>query len=145
MRRTSKRQSGSALVELTIAIPLLVSLFLGSWQFGYAFYLYDELTQAVRAGGRYASVRHYLSLTSTPTTEYIQAVRNMVVYGHPNGGTEPVVRGLRPEHVEVQMTFEKNIPARVTIRINNFSVGTFWTINLQNKPWADFPYLGVWG
>jgi Flp pilus assembly protein TadG len=130
---------------MTIAVPLLVSLFLGSWQFGYAFYLYDELTQAVRAGGRYASVRHYLSTTSTPTTEYTQAVRNMVVYGHPNGGTVPVVRGLRPENVQVQMVFELNVPARVTISINDYSVGTFWPINLRNKPWAEFPFLGVWG
>jgi hypothetical protein len=130
---------------MTIAVPLLVSLFLGCWQFGYAFYLYDELTQAVRAGGRYASVRHYLSLTATPTSEYTLAVKNMVVYGHPEGGTVPVVRGLAPDNVNVQVVFEQNIPARVSISIENFSVGTFWTINLRGKPWADFPFLGVWG
>jgi hypothetical protein len=130
---------------MTLAVPLLVSLFLGSWQFGYAFYLYNELTQAVRAGSRYASVRHYLSLNETPTDDYAVAVRNMVVYGHPEGGTVPVVRNLTPEKVNVRMVFERNIPARVVISIDNFSIGTFWTINLRGKPWADFPFLGVWG
>ncbi len=102
-------RSGSALIELTLAVPLLVSLFLGSFQFGYAFYLYNELTQAVRAGGRYASVRHYLSLTETPSADYALAVRNMVVYGHPAGGTVPVVPGLAPENVNVEMIFENRI------------------------------------
>ncbi|HOK45974.1 MAG TPA: pilus assembly protein [Bryobacteraceae bacterium] len=143
--KNRKARSGSAIIEMTIAVPLLVSLFLGCFQFGYAFYLYNELTQAVRAGGRYASVRHYLSLTETPTADYINAVRNMVVYGHPEGGTVPVVRGLRPEHVTVQMMFEKNIPARVRVSIDNFSIGVFWDVVLRGKPWAEFVYLGVWG
>ena len=149
MRRTLKRdlrsRSGSALVEMTIAVPLLVSLFLGTWQFGYAFFLYNELTQAVRAGGRYASVRHYDSVTETPSAAYVLAVRNMVVYGNPAGGTVPVVPGLTPANVDVKMMFVLNRPGRVTISIKDFSIGTFWAINLQGKPWADFVYVGTWG
>lgn len=145
LRRDSKARSGSALVEMTIAVPLLVSLFLGTWQFGYAYYRYNELTQAVRAGGRYASLRHYESITETPSAAYTLAVQNMVVYGNPAGGTVPVIPGLTPDKVGVQMAFVLNRPGRVTISINNFSIGTFWTINLQGKPWADFVYLGTWG
>jgi len=47
------------MVELTLLLPLLVSLFLGTWQFGYAYYLYGELEQAVRSGGRFASLSTY--------------------------------------------------------------------------------------
>ncbi len=145
LKRNSKARSGSALIELTIAVPLLVSLFLGTWQFGYAYYLYNELTQAVRAGGRYASLLHYKSTTETPLEEYTHAVQNMVVYGNPAGGTVPVVPGLSADKVDVKMAFELNRPGRVTISINNFSIGTFWNINLQGKPWADFVYTGTWG
>ena len=88
------RRAGSAAIELALSLPVLVGLFLGTLQFGYSFFIYNELEQSVRAGARYASLRSYASLTGTPDAAYADAVRNVVVYANPAGGTQAVAPGL---------------------------------------------------
>lgn len=39
-------QRSHAIVELSFAMPILISLLLGIWQFGYAFYNYAKVEQA---------------------------------------------------------------------------------------------------
>src|ERR1700693_2592543 len=72
MRMTGSRDSrrGSVIVEFTLSATFLVALFLGVWQFGYAFLIYGELEEAVRAGARYASMRTYDSADATPTSAF---------------------------------------------------------------------------
>jgi Flp pilus assembly protein TadG len=62
-----KRRNGTVIVELTLSLTFLTALFLGTWQYGYAFYVYGELEQAVRAGSRYASLQTYNSEPRLPT------------------------------------------------------------------------------
>ena len=64
------REGGSVMVEFTISLTFLIPLFLGAWAFGYTFYQYSKLENAVRAGARYASLRTYDSSTSTPSTAW---------------------------------------------------------------------------
>ena len=143
-------------MEFTFLTPLLVLLFLGTWQFGYAYYLYNELEQAVRAGARYASARTYDSGTSTPSAGFIDEVQNVVVYGDPVPAINatPVVPGLAKTNVTVNASFYANgfasaagqnmmVPTRVAVSITGFSVGTFGLIPLQGKPRTEFPYVGV--
>src|SRR5438270_13895692 len=89
-----RRRSGTAVIELALSLPVLVSVFLGTLQFGYSFFIYNELEQSVRAGARYASLRTYASLTATPDAAYTTAVRNAVIYANPAGGTQVVAPGL---------------------------------------------------
>ena len=49
-RRT--RQRGNALVEFALAFGFLFPVITGTFQFGYAFFVYNELQNAVRAGGQ---------------------------------------------------------------------------------------------
>lgn len=141
-RRSGGPQSGNVLVELTLALPILVSLFLGTWQFGYAYYLYGGLEHAVRAGGRYASVCGY---DAANVSQYETAVRNVVVYGNPDGGTEPVVPGLLPSNVTVTMVYAGAFPSAVTVSISGYRLpAMFGAIVLNGKPAVQFPYLGPW-
>jgi Flp pilus assembly protein TadG len=143
-RRLGARQRGSALIEFSLAIPILVSLFLGVWQFGYAYYLYGELEQAVRAGGRYASLASY---DAANPSGYQNAVKNVVVYADPApaGGAKPVVPGLLPSNVTVDLSFTGAIPSAVTVSISGYKLpGMFATIVLNGKPRNRFPYLGNW-
>jgi Flp pilus assembly protein TadG len=55
-RRFRTREQGQALVEFTLVLPLFVVLVLAIVQFGIALNHYLVLTDAVRAGGRVASV-----------------------------------------------------------------------------------------
>lgn len=129
-----KHERGSAIVEFSLAIPLMVSLFLGTFQFGYAYYVYNELEQAVRAGARYASLRSY-------DANYDTAVKNVVVYGDPapSGSPTPVVKGLGLGNVEVT---RDTTAGTVRVNIKNFSVGTFWGLTLPDKPSTQFPLVG---
>lgn len=149
-----RERNGGALVEFTLLTPLLVALFLGTWQFGYAYFLYDKAEQAVRAGARYASQRTYDSGTPTPSAAFVRDVQNVVLYGDPTGGTTPVVPGLAAANVKVQVSFFANgfanppgqnmlLPTRVAVFIDGFSVGTLGRISLTGKPRTEFPYVGV--
>lgn len=139
------RQRGSALVEFALTVPLLVSLFLGAWQFGYAFYIYGQLEEAVRAGGRYASLASYDAADVSNPSAYQTAVTNVVVYGDPTGGTQPVVPGLAPSNVTVNVTFAGVFPSAVSVSISGYKLpGMFANIVLNGKPGAPFPYLGNW-
>ena len=54
-----KRQRGHAMIELAISAAVMVSCLGGTVQFGYTFYIYNELVSAVGNGGRYAAMRTY--------------------------------------------------------------------------------------
>jgi Flp pilus assembly protein TadG len=140
-----RRRSGSAIVELSLLLPVLVSLFLGVWQFGYGFYTYNELEQAVRAGARYASMRAYDSATETPSTAFRDAVRNVVVYGTPAVGTTPVVPNLTTANVNVTAAFASKVPRYVTVSITNYQIPLFLgDVTLNGRPATRFPYVGVY-
>ncbi len=146
MSRTRRR--GNALVELTLLMPLLVSLFLGVWQFGYTYHIYNELEQAVRAGARYASLRTYDSFDATPSAGFLGAVRKVVVYGDPNpaAGSQPVVPGLTTDNVSLTVTMAGGAPAFMTVAIANYQVpGAFSRVTLNGHPSCQFPFLGIFG
>ena len=148
-RRSSRLRAkrGNAVIQFTFALSLLVPLFIGTLEFGYGFYLYSQLSEAVRSGARYASLRTYDSATSTPTTAYLTAVQNMVAYGDPSGtNTTPLVVGLTPGMVSVGCTFTKNVPTAVSVTINGYNLPTYFgTKTLNNNPYVWFPYVGVFG
>lgn len=146
--KRARRARGSAVIELAVALPLLTTLFLGCFQFGYAFYVYGQLHQAVRAGARYASIRTYDSGSATPSEAFLREVQNVVVYGDPNAGDQaaPIVRGLQTSNVQLDVTTGAApvgaVPLRVAVSINGYQLGVFSPMVLNNKPRAEFPYVG---
>lgn len=57
MRRFwSGNERGQALVELAIALPLLILILMGIFEFGRAFYTYQVVTNASREGARVAAL-----------------------------------------------------------------------------------------
>ena len=143
-RRSHRSRKGNAFVEFALAASFLLPVFLGTFQFGIAFFYYNELLNSVRGAARYAGMRNYQSSTATPSTEYITTVRNVAVYGNPAGGTTPVVPGLRPENIQVTMRFTNGVPAQVRVALSNFSMNVIVKRMTLSKPYADFPYLGVY-
>ena len=143
--RIHKKRSGSVLVEFTLSATFLTALFLGVWQFGYGFYIYSELEQAVRAGARYASLRTYNSGNSTPTPDFLTAVQNVVVYGDPAGGTTPLAPGLTTGNVSVTVTFT-SVPTEMNVAITGYRLPTYFgSQTLNGKPTTTFPFVGVFG
>ena len=143
--KTVSRESGNAVVELALALPVLIGLFLGTLQFGYSFYVYNELEQAVRAGARYGSMRSYSSTTPMPDTAFLTSVKNAVVYANPSGGTQPVAPGLTTANVAISVTTEHGVPTTITVSITNYRLPQIvGSVLLTNKPSTQFPYLGVY-
>lgn len=151
MKRLNRnaQSRGAAIVELAVALPLLTTFFLGCFQFGYAFFAYGQLHQAVRAGARYASIRTYDSSSATPSEAFLREVQNVVVYGDPNAGeqAEPAVRGLRTSNVRLDVIAAAApvgaVPLRVAVSIQGYQLGVFGSLMLNNKPRAEFPYVGL--
>jgi Flp pilus assembly protein TadG len=146
MRRRAQR--GNVLVEFTLSLTLLTTLFTGAWQFGYSYYIYAELEQAVRNGARYASLQKYDSATSTPTPAFLSAVQNVVVYGDPAApaGSTPAAPGLTTGNVGLTVSFAGGVPTGMTVAVNNYRMpAVFNQITLINKPTTWFPYVGTFG
>ena len=143
MKRRPRNRRGSTLVEFALSFSLLFAMLAGVFQFGYAFYLYNTLEGAVRSGARYASLRVYDSATATPSSAYLNAVRNMVVYGNPAGGDRAMAAGLTPEKVSVTVSMERNVPARISVAISSYTIdAVVHSFNLVNKPRVTFPFMG---
>lgn len=142
MRPRNKTQRGSAIVEFALVGVTVMALFAGTFQFGYAFFMYNHLTSGVRAGARYAAALPY---DPARPGEFTEAVQNMVVYGDPKApeGTPSMVRGLNPGHVDVAVTLNGSVPDTVTVRIVNYQVdAVFGTFTYNRKPSSTFRYNG---
>src|SRR5437868_4935614 len=98
-----RSRRGNAMVEFALASLLLVAIFLGTFQFGYTFYVYNLLSTQMRSGSRFASMKAFKCLTDTSISNYKQKVRNVVRYGNPSGGTTLIEPGLTDSEVTVSV------------------------------------------
>src|SRR4051812_22843748 len=134
----SKSQKGHAMVELAISAGVMVTCLGGTFEFGYTFYVYNQLVSAVGDGARYASVRPQ----SADAEADRASVRNMVVYGEskPAPGAIPSVRNLKPEQVEVEYMQDRST---VRVAIQGYKVdAVFGQSEFSGRPSVEFPVLG---
>ena len=137
-------QRGNALIEFALAFGFLFPVLTGTFQFGYAFFVYNELQNAVRQGARYAAYKTYDSSSTTPSTAFANSVKNAVVYGNPAGGTVPIVPSLTTANVNLQVTFTEGVPEMMTVSIQNYTLDAFLRTFSISKPAASFSYVGVY-
>lgn len=88
-------ERGAALVEYAIALTVFLTSMFAVVEFGRALWVHNALSDAARRGARYAAL-------NSPSN--VDAVKNVVVYGDPAGGTQPVVPNLTPANVTVTYT-----------------------------------------
>lgn len=142
MRR--RRQSGAAIVELALLLPLLVILLLGTVHFGLVMFYYTRVDKAVHDAARYAAMRTY-SDQPGDSSLYLQAVANTAATGLPTGGGAAVAPGFGAGQVLV--TVDQPVagvrPRVVTVTVNGYTIpGAMGLVTLANKPSATFPFLG---
>jgi len=138
------KQRGSSIVEFAIGASVLTLIFIGTWEFGYAFYIYNNLLSAVDNGAKYAAVKTYDSNSSTPSSAFKTAVQNMVVYGQSTTGTKTVVPGLATTQVTVTPTFTNGVPTAMTVALSGYSLNAVVTTFNISKPQVSYPYMGVY-
>ena len=94
-RRFARDERGTQLVELAIVLPVLLTLFAATAEFGRFFYTYQTLAKSTRASARFLTTR----AVEGPAAD--TAATNLAVYGTTDGTGEPLVAGLGPEHVTI--------------------------------------------
>lgn len=141
-KRTNER--GNVMLEFALGAGVLVLVFMGVFEFGYAFYIYNNLVAAVDNGARYAAYRTYDSDTTTPTSAFSDAVNNMVVYGQPTVGAKTVVPGLTAGNVVLTPIFTNSVPTGMQVSLSGYSLNAVFTTFTLNKPVATYPFLGVY-
>jgi len=151
VRRLGSR-AGSAMVEFALGSTILVTVFASAFQYGYMFYQYNELENAVANGAHYAALRPYNTQCSTPSDAYRDAVKNMVVYGDPTGtNTAAVVKNLATSNVTLTITPTQTTcptvtwtPSTVNVKITSFTIDAiFGSFTANNKPSVTYQYQGI--
>ena len=104
-------ERGSSLVEFAIAATVFLTALFGVIEFGRALWVHNALSDAARRGARYA-VLH--------SPDDMDQVKNVVVYGDPAGGTQPVVADLTPDNVTVTYTDFGVNHGTVTVSVEDY-------------------------
>jgi Flp pilus assembly protein TadG len=91
-----RAQRGMALVEAAIALPLVLLVLIPVGEITRLFVQYSTLAHHTRSAVRYVAERAISDTTVKPviTSALSTAAQNIVVYGAPMGGGEPVIDGL---------------------------------------------------
>jgi len=90
--KNRKNERGSTLVEFSIGVTVFLTAMFGVMEFGRALWTHNALTDAARRGARYATMH-------SPTN--VDQVKNVVVYGDPAGGGQPMLNNLSTANVNV--------------------------------------------
>jgi Flp pilus assembly protein TadG len=143
-QRGKRNQRGNVMVEFAIGAGILVTVFTGVFEFGYAFYVYNNLVAAVDNGARYAAYLTYDSSTTTPSSTFNSAVQNMVVYGQPATGTKTVAPGLATSNVVLTPIFTNTVPTGMQVSLTGYTLNAVFTTFTLNKPVVTYPFLGVY-
>jgi Flp pilus assembly protein TadG len=142
-----QNQRGHAMIELAVSAGVMVACLAGTVQFGYTFYIYNELVTAVGNGGRYAAMRTYRAAAPSDIEKGKAAIRNMVAYGdsHPAPSALPQVASLKPEQVQVDWIMDDSgsQPIAVNITIVDYTVdAAFGMFRFTGKPAVEYPFVG---
>jgi Flp pilus assembly protein TadG len=87
-----KNERGATLVEFAIGVTLSLTAMFAVLEFGRALWVHNALTDAVRRGARYATMH---------TQGSMDQVKNVVVYGNPEGTGQPMLSNLSTTNVQV--------------------------------------------
>src|SRR5215212_9286337 len=91
--RQSGNERGATLLEFAIGASVFCVAMFAVVEYGRVMWTHNALSDAARRGARYA-VNH--------AAGDVAAVKNVVVYGDPAGGAQPLVNNLTVANVQVQ-------------------------------------------
>lgn len=101
---TVKAQRGLAAVEFTIALPVLLLLFIATAELGKALYDYNTLTKAQRNGIRYLAANAATGMTAETIANetFVNNATNLVVFGNISGTGDPLL----PDFATTDVVFD---------------------------------------
>lgn len=111
IRSSKENEKGATLVEFAIGATVFLTAMFAVMEFGRALWVHNALADAARRGVRYA-VTH-------PASD-IGQVKNVVVFGDPAGGTQPLVNNLGVGNVDVAYNGFGLNDGTVAVSITNY-------------------------
>ena len=114
MRRNKmffSNERGTTLVEFSIGVTVFLISMFAVVEFGRALWTHNALADAARRGARYASLH---------SAADIEQVKNVVVYGDPAGGSQPLVPNLSKTNVSVNYSNFALNKGTVTVGITSY-------------------------
>ena len=138
------------MVEFALSASILIPLFLGTFQFGYSFYIYNLLSTQMRAGARYASLKTFKCQNTSEITAFKTAVKNVIMYGNSDGTGTLIEPQLTAAQLDVQIKDSAgndadatHVPNYVTVATLNYTVNAVVAnVTFNGKPFVRFPYVG---
>ena len=115
--RGMRSERAAALVEFALVVPLLMMMMCAAIDFGLAVYTLNNLTAAVREGGRYAAVLDNAAWTASGGATAQDSVRNRVysyIVGMNNGLTVAQTKAL------ITVTNPDPTTGIITVRITGY-------------------------
>lgn len=153
------QQTGGAIVEFALIMPLLLILVFITTEFGRAMYQYNTLAKSVRDAVRYLSTQSpwlpdYATTESATRIAKINAVkataRNLAVFGNPAGTGNPLALGLSVSNVPLTDSGTERVwqlagadPQinTVTVSITGYTftpiIASAFGVNFSNITFAD--------
>src|SRR6185295_408165 len=104
-------ERGSTLVEFAIGITVFVTAMFAVLEFGRALWVHNALSDAARRGARYATLN-----TSASSAQ----VKNVVIYGNPEGSGLPMLNNLGAGNVDVSYNGFGLNNGTVSVSITNY-------------------------
>jgi Flp pilus assembly protein TadG len=104
-------ERGSTLLEFAIGVTVFVTAMFGVLEFGRALWVHNALADAARRGARYAVLHSNADVTQ---------VKNVVVYGDPAGGSQPMLNNLTTNNVNVTYSGFGLNQGTVSVSITNY-------------------------
>jgi len=111
IRSSKQSEKGATLVEFAIGATVFLTAMFAVMEFGRALWAHNALADAARRGARYA-VTHAASDSAQ--------VKNIVVFGDPAGGSQPLVNNLGIGNVDVSYNGYGLNDGTVSVSITNY-------------------------
>ncbi len=131
------RQSGAAIVEFALILPLLLLLTMITTEFGRAIYQYSVIVKSMRGAARYLSVQ-------TPNT-HIAETKNMVVFGNTAGTGPALVTGITVSNVDAPTwttTGANPLINTVTITVSGYTFRAMFA-SVFGITFGDIPFSPI--
>lgn len=77
--KPNKRERGHALTEMALTLPILLMVIMGIMDFGRAFFIYSQVSNAAREGARWGSVRGVVTQGELEQFQDCDAIRQAVI------------------------------------------------------------------
>lgn len=124
-RKTRTGEIGATLLEFSIGASVFLTGMFAVIEFGRALWTHNALSDAARRAARYAvnepaSTPPGVVTSGTNVGPSLTAIRNVAIYGNPNGGTQVMVNDLTPTNINVEYTGFGVGEGTVTVTITNY-------------------------